>query len=110
MAQIHKLVDVNWFFGIPFLSTDSDGNAGLVVQNAMSILAGNLLGLQMANEPDLYELPRSYCPRETDVFRFCRYAEDLKKGADYNQTSFLNDTATVSHGCIYLPSTSLTPF
>ncbi len=54
MAQIHNLVDVNWFFGIPFLATDADGNAGLVVQNAMSILGSKLLGLQMANEPDLY--------------------------------------------------------
>ena len=54
MKQISTLLPVNWFFGIPFVSLDVDGNAGLVMNNAMSILGDNLLGLQLANEPDLY--------------------------------------------------------
>lgn len=53
MDAITKLVDVNWFFGIPFLALDADGNAGKIVQQTRSILGSNLLGLQMANEPDL---------------------------------------------------------
>lgn len=53
MAEITKLVNVKWFFGIPFINVDADGNAGLVVQNARQFLGNNLLGLQLANEPDL---------------------------------------------------------
>ncbi|KAG8907271.1 hypothetical protein FRC01_007751 [Tulasnella sp. 417] len=53
MAEISKLVNANWFFGIPFVNNNIDGNAALVLQNAQGILGKNLLGLQMANEPDL---------------------------------------------------------
>ncbi|KAG8895879.1 hypothetical protein FRC01_012152, partial [Tulasnella sp. 417] len=55
MAEISKLVNANWFFGIPFVNQNADGNAALVLQNARSILGKNLLGLQLANEPDLYD-------------------------------------------------------
>ena len=53
MAQISTMLDVKWYFGIPFLDTNADGNAGTVVSQTMSILQGNLLGFQLANEPDL---------------------------------------------------------
>lgn len=77
MASISKLVKANWFFGIPFISVDSDGNAGLVVQYARQILGENLLALQLANEPDLY-------------------GPHLKKQADYSEQDFFTDTQTVS--------------
>ncbi|KAG8940878.1 hypothetical protein FRC04_004988 [Tulasnella sp. 424] len=37
----------------PFFAVNSDGNADLVVQDAKQILGKTLLGLQLANEPDL---------------------------------------------------------
>lgn len=73
MAEISKLVNVKWFFGVPFLKTNSDGNAAVVVQNSMSILGDNLLGLQLANEPDLY-------------------GPHFKKWQDYSIPDFLNET------------------
>ncbi|KAG8988917.1 hypothetical protein FRB90_002499, partial [Tulasnella sp. 427] len=76
MASISKLVKANWFFGIPFISVDSDGNAGLVVQYSRQILGSNLLGLQLANEPDLY-------------------GPHLKKQADYSEQNFFDDTKTM---------------
>ena len=76
MQSISKLVKANWFFGIPFIAVDSDGNAGLVVQYARQILGSTLLGLQLANEPDLY-------------------GPHLKKQADYGVQDFFTDTATV---------------
>ncbi|KAG8984426.1 hypothetical protein FRB90_005328, partial [Tulasnella sp. 427] len=53
--------------------TNSDGNAAVVVQNSMSILGDNLLGLQLANEPDLY-------------------GPHFKKWQDYSINDFLNET------------------
>ncbi|KIO18114.1 glycoside hydrolase family 79 protein [Tulasnella calospora MUT 4182] len=76
MASISKLVKANWFFGIPFIAVDSDGNAGLVVQYAKQILGSNLLALQLANEPDLY-------------------GPHLKKQADYSEADFFADTQTM---------------
>lgn len=73
MAEISKLVNVHWFFGIPFLRTNSDDNASLVVQHAMSILGDRLLGLQLANEPDLY-------------------GRHLKKWPEYSIADFMNET------------------
>ncbi|KAG8951956.1 hypothetical protein FRC04_005289 [Tulasnella sp. 424] len=73
MAEISKHVNVRWFFGIPFLRTNSDDNASVVVQQAMSILGDRLLGLQLANEPDLY-------------------GKHLKKWPEYSITDFLNET------------------
>ncbi|KAG8991071.1 hypothetical protein FRB90_001480 [Tulasnella sp. 427] len=73
MAEISKHVNVNWFFGIPFLRTNSDDNASLVMQHAMSILGDKLLGLQLANEPDLY-------------------GKHLKKWPEYSIADFFNET------------------
>lgn len=96
MAQITKLVNVDWFFGIPFIDVDADGNAGLVVQNARSILGDSLLGLQMANEPDLYVILLSSWSISADsTLSVCRYGPHLKKQADYSVQDFFNDTSTV---------------
>ncbi|KAG8940870.1 hypothetical protein FRC04_004980 [Tulasnella sp. 424] len=76
MASISKLVKANWFFGIPFIAVDADGNAGLVVQYAKQILGSTLLGLQLANEPDLY-------------------GPHLKKQANYSEADFFADTTTM---------------
>ncbi|KIO31217.1 glycoside hydrolase family 79 protein [Tulasnella calospora MUT 4182] len=73
MAEISKLVNANWFFGIPFVNNNADGNAALVLQNAKSTLGKNLLGLQMANEPDLYSM-------------------NQKKSSDYDIPAFMADT------------------
>ncbi|KAG8918375.1 hypothetical protein FRC01_001896 [Tulasnella sp. 417] len=73
MAEISKLVNVKWFFGVPFLNVNADGNAAVVVQNSMSILGDNLLGLQLANEPDLY-------------------GPHLKKYEGYSIPDFMNET------------------
>ncbi|KAG8995622.1 hypothetical protein FRB90_000137 [Tulasnella sp. 427] len=73
MAQISTLVNAKWFFGIPFINVNADGNAALVLQYARSILGDNLLGLQMANEPDLY-------------------GPHLKKWSNYSITDFMNET------------------
>lgn len=73
MAEISTLVNAEWFFGIPFLKTNSDGNAALVVQYTKSILGDKLLGLQLANEPDLY-------------------GKHLKKWETYSITDFQNET------------------
>ena len=53
MKQISSLLKADWIFGIPFVTLDADGNAGLVAQQTMNILGPNLLALQLANEPDL---------------------------------------------------------
>ncbi|KAG8980670.1 hypothetical protein FRB93_009077 [Tulasnella sp. JGI-2019a] len=76
MQTVGSLVKVGWFFGIPFVALDVDGNAGLIVQNSMTYLGNSLLGLQMANEPDLY-------------------AKDSKRGSTYGIPDFIADTATM---------------
>ncbi|KAG8944488.1 hypothetical protein FRC00_010559, partial [Tulasnella sp. 408] len=74
MAEISKLVNANWFFGIPFVNSNADGNAALVLQQARSTLGQNLLGLQLANEPDLYSI-------------------NQKKGPNYAIPDFMGDTS-----------------
>ncbi|KAG9004449.1 hypothetical protein FRB90_010885, partial [Tulasnella sp. 427] len=74
MAEISKLVNANWFFGIPFVNSNADGNAALVLQNVESLLGSNLLGLQMANEPDLYSI-------------------NQKKASTYSIPDFMGDTS-----------------
>ncbi|KAG8983833.1 hypothetical protein FRB93_006940 [Tulasnella sp. JGI-2019a] len=70
MQSVGNLIKVGWFFGIPFIATDEDGNAGLIVSSAKQYLGDSLLGLQLANEPDLYNVhgkkPTSYT--EQDFF------------------------------------------
>ncbi|KAG8925980.1 hypothetical protein FRC00_003411, partial [Tulasnella sp. 408] len=74
MAEISKLVNANWFFGIPFVNSNADGNAALVLQQARSTIGQNLLGLQLANEPDLY-------------------SRNLKKAPTYSIPDFMGDTS-----------------
>jgi len=77
MAQVAKMLNVHYFFGVPFLETNADGNASIVTARSQEILGDSLLALQLANEPDLY-------------------ARHGKKGAEYNQQSFFADTSSVS--------------
>ncbi|PBK94950.1 glycoside hydrolase family 79 protein [Armillaria gallica] len=51
-SNISSLVDVAWFLGIPFNDTSNWRLA--IAEYGESILGDNLLGLQAANEPDLY--------------------------------------------------------
>jgi transglutaminase/protease-like cytokinesis protein 3 len=56
MANISSIVDVDWYFGLPFNQSSVDNkidNIWQIAQTAQSILGDNLLGLQMGNEPDL---------------------------------------------------------
>ncbi|KAG8964225.1 hypothetical protein FRC03_002055, partial [Tulasnella sp. 419] len=76
MAQVATMLNVNYFFGVPFLATNADGNAGIVVQQAQEILGDRLLALQLANEPDLY-------------------GHHKKKQEGYNQQNFFDDTASM---------------
>jgi hypothetical protein len=52
MSNITSLVDVEWYFGLPFLNEQEIPD---VIDKATSILGTSLLGFQMANEPDIYE-------------------------------------------------------
>ncbi|KAG8992102.1 hypothetical protein FRB94_012010 [Tulasnella sp. JGI-2019a] len=76
MQSVGKLVKVGWFFGIPFVNTNLDGNAGLIVQKSKEYLGDSLLGLQLANEPDLY-------------------SRNSKKSETYGIQDFFTDTQTM---------------
>lgn len=52
MNNISALVGAEWYFGLPFLN---EQEIPTVIEDVTSILGANLLGFQMANEPDLYE-------------------------------------------------------
>ncbi|KAK0203833.1 glycoside hydrolase family 79 protein [Desarmillaria ectypa] len=51
-ANVSSLVDIAWFLGIPFNDTSNWRLA--VAEYGESVLGDKLLGLQAANEPDLY--------------------------------------------------------
>ncbi|KAK0454068.1 glycoside hydrolase family 79 protein [Desarmillaria tabescens] len=51
-ANVSSLVDVAWFLGIPFNDTSNWRFA--IAEYGESVLGDRLLGLQAANEPDLY--------------------------------------------------------
>ena len=56
MSNISAVVDVDWYFGLPFNQSAVDNkipNIWEIAQAAQAILGNNLLGLQMGNEPDL---------------------------------------------------------
>lgn len=53
MSNISSMVGVGWYFGLPFLNPSEIQN---VANAATTILGSNLLGLQMANEPDQYAI------------------------------------------------------
>lgn len=52
MNNISSLVDVEWYWGLPFLNEQEIPD---MIDKTTSILGANLLGFQMANEPDIYE-------------------------------------------------------
>lgn len=51
-SNISSLVNVKWFFGIPF--NDSVNWRLAIAEGSTQILGDNLLGLQAGNEPDFY--------------------------------------------------------
>jgi hypothetical protein len=56
MSNISAVVDVDWYFGLPFNQSAVDNkipNIWEIAQAAQAILGNKLLGLQMGNEPDL---------------------------------------------------------
>ncbi len=46
------MVNVKWFFGIPF--NDSVNWRLTIAEKSQTILGNNLLGLQVGNEPDFF--------------------------------------------------------
>jgi hypothetical protein len=76
MAQVARMLNVHYFFGVPFLETNVDGNASIVSAKAQEILGDSLLALQLANEPDLY-------------------GRHLKKWPEYGMQDFYNETNLV---------------
>ncbi|KIO17277.1 glycoside hydrolase family 79 protein [Tulasnella calospora MUT 4182] len=52
MNNISSLVGVEWYFGLPFLN---EQEIPTIIEDVSSILGTNLLGFQMANEPEIYE-------------------------------------------------------
>ncbi|KAG6824999.1 hypothetical protein H0H92_005126, partial [Tricholoma furcatifolium] len=54
MANISALVNVHWFVGVPFLIQDTATRLA-ITENAYDILGDNLMGIQLGNEPDLYQ-------------------------------------------------------
>ena len=51
-SNVSSLVNVKWFFGIPF--NDSVHWRLTIAEESQKILGKNLLGLQAGNEPDFY--------------------------------------------------------
>ncbi|KAG8908254.1 Endochitinase 1 [Tulasnella sp. 403] len=52
MSNISSLVNVGWYYGLPFLN---EQEIATVANGVSAILGSNLEGFQMANEPDLYQ-------------------------------------------------------
>ncbi|KAH9834480.1 glycoside hydrolase family 79 protein [Rhodofomes roseus] len=52
LSNISSLIDVKWYLGLPLNDTSNLRLA--IAEYGESILGGNLLGLQVGNEPDLY--------------------------------------------------------
>ncbi|KAG6864424.1 hypothetical protein C0991_009618 [Blastosporella zonata] len=59
MANISALVNVNWFVGVPFLINDTATRLA-IVQWGQEILGDHLMGIQIGNEPDLYQAHDHY--------------------------------------------------
>ncbi|KAI0791077.1 glycoside hydrolase family 79 protein [Abortiporus biennis] len=52
MANISSMVNAKWYLGVPF--NDTTNFALQIAEYGQAVLGQNLLGLQVANEPDLY--------------------------------------------------------
>ncbi|KAG6901005.1 hypothetical protein C0995_002575 [Termitomyces sp. Mi166 len=59
MANISALVNVHWFVGVPFLINDTTTRLA-IAQQAYEILGDHLMGIQIGNEPDLYQAHGHY--------------------------------------------------
>ena len=51
LGNVSSLVNIKWYLGIPFNDTNWRFQ---IAEKSEAILGDNLLGLQAANEPDLY--------------------------------------------------------
>ncbi|KAG6827198.1 hypothetical protein H0H92_012825 [Tricholoma furcatifolium] len=54
MGNISSLVNVHWFVGVPFLINDTTTRLA-ITQYAYELLGDKLMGIQIGNEPDLYQ-------------------------------------------------------
>ncbi|KAG6835065.1 hypothetical protein H0H93_005181, partial [Arthromyces matolae] len=59
MANISSLVNVHWFVGVPFLINDTTTRLA-IAQAGYEILGDYLMGIQVGNEPDLYQAHDHY--------------------------------------------------
>ncbi|KAG6815750.1 hypothetical protein H0H87_011662 [Tephrocybe sp. NHM501043] len=59
MGNISALVNVHWFVGIPFLLQDTATRLA-ITQRSQEILGDHLMGIQVGNEPDLYQRHQHY--------------------------------------------------
>ncbi|KAG6827199.1 hypothetical protein H0H92_012826 [Tricholoma furcatifolium] len=79
MANISELVNIYWFVGVPFLINDTETRLA-IAQAAYDILGDKLMGLQIANEPDLYQAHGHYTSYQpTDYYNdFGTYVQDME--------------------------------
>ncbi|KAG5336999.1 hypothetical protein C0989_011248 [Termitomyces sp. Mn162] len=54
MANISTFVNVHWFIGVPFLLPDTATRLA-ITDKGYKILGDHLMGIQVGNEPDLYQ-------------------------------------------------------
>ncbi|THH33379.1 hypothetical protein EUX98_g814 [Antrodiella citrinella] len=81
LSNISALTNVKWFLGIPF--NDTANFALEIAQYGEQILGNNLLGLQVANEPDLYAR-HSHRPQNYTQYDFFGEFGDLIKAMQAN--------------------------
>ena len=74
LANISSLANVKWYLGVPL--NDTSELHLEVAQYGEQFLGDNLLGLQVGNEPDLYE-------------------RHQHRGEGYSQTDYLNEVQLV---------------
>ncbi|KAG6864519.1 hypothetical protein C0991_008981 [Blastosporella zonata] len=54
MGNVSALVNVHWFVGVPFLINDTTTRLA-ITQLSQEVLGDKLMGIQIGNEPDLYQ-------------------------------------------------------
>ncbi|KAG6848314.1 hypothetical protein H0H93_001259, partial [Arthromyces matolae] len=59
MANVSALVNVHWFIGVPFLINDTNTRLE-ITERGYQILGDHLMGIQVGNEPDLYQRHQHY--------------------------------------------------
>lgn len=91
LANISSLANVKWYLGVP-LNDTSDLHLE-IAQYGEQLLGDNLLGLQVGNEPDLYERWVSYHSISWKILNVpCRHQH---RNTGYSQTDYLNEVQQV---------------